>query len=56
MNDTTIFVTGPFIIAGLAAAGLLLKYISEYGGVSSQEVPMYFETNVLDLSNGRCSP
>jgi hypothetical protein len=51
MNDATIFVIGLFIVAGLAAAGLLLKYISEHGGVSNQEVSVYFETSVLDLSN-----
>jgi hypothetical protein len=54
MNDSTIFVIGPFIVAGLAAAGLLLTYLPEHGGVSNQEVPVYFETSVLDLSNRRC--
>lgn len=34
MNYMPTFVLGPFIVVGVAAAGLLLKYVSEHGRVS----------------------
>jgi hypothetical protein len=34
MNYMSTFVFGPFIVVGVAAAGLLSKYLSEHGGVS----------------------
>jgi hypothetical protein len=49
MNYTTIIVLELFIVAGVP--GLPPEYISEHGGVSIQEVFMYFETNILDLPN-----
>jgi hypothetical protein len=49
MNHRSIFVLGPPIFAGIAV-GLPLKYVSEHGGVSRQEVLVYFENRILDLS------
>lgn len=51
MNYTTVIVLELFIVAGVP--GLPPKYISEHGGVSTQEMIMYFETNILDLPNKR---
>ena len=33
--------------------GLPSKYTSEYGGVGKQEMSVYFEMGILDLSNRR---
>lgn len=50
MDHRSIFVLGPSIFAGVAVVELPLKYVSEHGGVSRQEVLVYFENRILDLS------
>ncbi len=50
MDYRTIFVV-VFIVGGVAASGLPSEYTSKHGGVSKQEVLVYSEMSVLDLSN-----
>ena len=52
MNYMIIFVA-LFIVAGVVAAGLSSEYISKHGGISKQEVLVYSELSILDLSKRR---
>jgi hypothetical protein len=53
MNYTIIFVVYfDFIVTGVTAAGLPSEYTSEHGGVIKQEVLVYSEVSILDLSDG----